>query len=141
MLCVAPFLCQCRQTDAVKFGYLAFLCASPARCHPDLAEVPNRLFYGSRLLMGCTPAERGPAIPGLPTLGFCHVRGAEQYDSARSAFNRSEAAVVAALLQDAIAAGLDPASCGVICFFRAQVWFERLPYMSVPQEKDKVLQA
>ena len=125
----------------MKFGYLAFLCASPARCHPDLAEVPNRLFYGSRLLMGCTPAERGPAIPGLPTLGFCHVRGAEQYDSARSAFNRSEAAVVAALLQDAIAAGLDPASCGVICFFRAQVWFERLPYMSVPQEKDKVLQA
>ena len=65
------------------------------RCHPSIAAVSNHSFYGGRLLDGCTAAERGPLLPGLPPLLCLDVRGSQQYASGSgSASNQAEARAV-----------------------------------------------
>ncbi|KAK9844143.1 hypothetical protein WJX81_005799 [Elliptochloris bilobata] len=92
------------------------------RCHPDLAAVPNAAFYHGRLRDGCTAAQRGPLLPGLPPLVFADVRGrAEACAGSRSTANRAEAAAVAQIVRQLVAGGVAPEDIGVICFFRAQV--------------------
>ncbi len=65
------------------------------RCHPSIAAVSNHSFYGGRLLDGCTAADRGPLLPGLPPLLCLDVRGSQQYASGSgSASNQAEARAV-----------------------------------------------
>ncbi len=61
-------------------GHTPHLLRRQYRCHPDLAAVPNQLFYGGRLLDGCAAADRPSLLPGLPSLVFLDVRGSEQYN-------------------------------------------------------------
>jgi superfamily I DNA and/or RNA helicase len=107
------------------FVRLASLGAAPHllrrqyRCAPDIAAVPNRLFYGGRLLDGCTPAQRASLIPGVPCVAVVDVRGAEQR-AGRSTSNPQEAAAAVAAVERVLRAGVAPGRCGVICFYRAQ---------------------
>ena len=65
------------------------------RCHPSIAAVSNHSFYGGRLLDGCTAADRGPLLSGLPPVLCLDVRGSQQYTSGSgSASNQAEARAV-----------------------------------------------
>eukprot|EP00798_Chlamydomonas_sp_ICE-L_P006724 gene6724-3395_t len=91
-------------------------------CHPDLSAVPNRCFYGGCLVDGCSPSDRPPLLPPLPALCFCNVDGQSKFDPrTRSTSNKSEAVLVARLVQCMIAKGVQPQQIGVICFYKAQV--------------------
>lgn len=49
-------------------------------CLPrSISAVPNRHFYGGRLVDGCSAEQRTSLLPGLPSLAFLDVRGQEQY--------------------------------------------------------------
>jgi AAA domain/Protein of unknown function (DUF2439) len=111
------------------------------RCHPALSAIPNAQFYQGRLLNGCTAAQRPSLLPGLPPAVFVDVRdGREQYVM-RSTANNSEANAVVRVVEKAIAAGVDPAKVGVICFYRAQVQevqnklFARASFLQTALEK------
>lgn len=91
------------------------------RSHPAIAEVPNKLFYGGRLLHGVGAAERPPAVPGLPHLVWMfHPQGRERYDGAKSAYNDPEASMVAETVFQLVRAGIAPNEIGCITFFKAQ---------------------
>ena len=65
------------------------------RCHPSIAAVSNHSFYGGRLLDGCTAANRGALLSGLPPVLCLDVRGSQQYTSGSgSASNQAEARAV-----------------------------------------------
>lgn len=102
-------------------GVRSHLLRRQYRCHPDLSALPNELYYGGRLLDGCSREQRQPVVPGLPALSFVEVReGQEQFDQGRSCYNEREARVavrVARWLLDI--AGVPPGQVGIICFFRA----------------------
>ncbi|KAK9809918.1 hypothetical protein WJX72_001732 [[Myrmecia] bisecta] len=105
-----------------NLGHKAHLLRRQYRCHPDLSSIPNQLFYGGRLLDGCTALQRAPVLPDLAPLCFLDVRGSETYDPlTRSASNRAEALAVVRVLQRLASAGVAAGSIGVICFYRAQV--------------------
>ena len=91
------------------------------RCHPSLSSIPNNLFYQSRLIDGCSPADRKSLFPGLPSVVAVDVKGVEKYLMGRSIANLAEAASVVRVLRQAVGAGIAPARIGVICFFKAQV--------------------
>ena len=90
------------------------------RCHPSISAVPNTFYYDGRLLDGCTPEQRPSLLPGLPPVVFVDVRGQEQRNM-RSTCNPQEAQAVLRVVERALAAGICPGRCGIICFYRAQV--------------------
>lgn len=90
------------------------------RCHPSISAVPNTFYYDGRLLDGCTPEERPSLLPGLPPVVFVDIRGQEQRNM-RSTSNPQEAQAVLRVVERALAAGVSPRQCGIICFYRAQV--------------------
>ena len=71
---------------------MAFTCLAPlslSRCHPDLSLIPNRCFYGGRLIDGCGPSDRPSLLgPAVPPLLFCALQGqAVQAAHSRSSSN------------------------------------------------------
>jgi len=44
------------------------------RCHPALSRIPNELYYGGRLLNGCSEEQRAELVLGLPPLTFVNVK-------------------------------------------------------------------
>lgn len=58
----------------VAAGHAPALLRRQYRCHPALSEIPNRLFYGGRLLDGCSAGQRQALLPGLPPLCFINVK-------------------------------------------------------------------
>ncbi|CAD7702262.1 unnamed protein product [Ostreobium quekettii] len=103
-------------------GHKPFMLRRQYRCHPALADIPNRLFYDGRLLNGCSAEERPPLVEGWPPISFCDVRGtARRAQGGGSSANGQEAECVLQILRRLGEAGVEAAACGVICFFRAQV--------------------
>jgi hypothetical protein len=109
------------------------------RCHPAISAVSNTLFYGLRLVDGIDAAQRPPLVPGLPPLCFVDVpdgrahragggssgsgpdtNGGGGGGSGGSLGNRTEAAVVGAIVQRLLAAGIPAGDIGVITLFRFQ---------------------
>ena len=85
----------------------------------------SRLFYGGQLRDGlgdAAAAARAPLLPGLPTLGFCEVRGAERVEErdGGSISNGAEAARAVRLLGALRGCGVEPSQVGVVCLYRAQ---------------------
>lgn len=92
------------------------------RCHPDIAEVPNRLFYQGRLtvLTDITPTGDRPAVGG-PAIAWRDVRGrAERGDDGTSWCNRDEADDVARCVEELVAALPPTATIGVVTPYRPQ---------------------
>ena len=95
------------------------------RCPPLLSSLASRLFYGGQLRDGlgdAAAAARAPLLPGLPTLGFCEVRGAERVEErdGGSISNGAEAARAVRLLGALRGCGVEPSQVGVVCLYRAQ---------------------
>ena len=95
------------------------------RCPPLLSSLASRLFYGGQLRDGLgdgAAAARAPLLPGLPTLGFCEVRGAERVEErdGGSISNGAEAARAVRLLGALRGCGVEPSQVGVVCLYRAQ---------------------
>ena len=87
-------------------AYASYFHSMLCRCHPSIAAVSNHSFYGGRLLDGCTAADRGPLLPGLPPLLCLDVRGSQQYASGSgSASNQAEARAVVQVTVPACNAG------------------------------------
>lgn len=105
-----------RLTDA---GCCAHMLKRQYRCHPDISAIANANFYDNTLIDGCTAAQRPSLLPGLPSLVFINVHGTESR-SGKSIYNGQEAAVTARFLSEKCST-INPAQCGIICFYRAQV--------------------
>ena len=91
------------------------------RCHPDLAELSNTLFYGNALLNGCNAADRPPLLGSLAPLLFydVHPYGCEMRDQ-RSYFNPIEATTVVRFVRATVSRGIEPKCIGVICLYVKQ---------------------
>ncbi|MEU8248314.1 AAA domain-containing protein [Nonomuraea sp. NPDC048916] len=87
------------------------------RCHPDIAEVSNRLFYGGQLTV-LVDVHRQKNL-GKPAITWINVQGQAQRGRNKSWLNREEAERATALAK---AISRDPAdvSIGVVTPFSAQ---------------------
>lgn len=105
------------------------------RCHPVLSQLCSQLFYDGAVRDGVTAGQRGPRIRGLAPLVVYDYSGIAQpaapwsssmseqlHAASGSLFNAFEASIAARLVSALLARGQDPASLGVICLYRAQVW-------------------
>ena len=55
-------------------GHVPVLLCHQYRCHPALSRIPNAVFYGGRLLDGCSEEQRTGLVAGLPPLTFVNVK-------------------------------------------------------------------
>ncbi|KAI0078277.1 hypothetical protein K474DRAFT_1619824 [Panus rudis PR-1116 ss-1] len=129
--------------EASKYGYnqslfvrlmkqrpdVVHLLSIQYRMHPDISQLPSRLFYGGKLIDGPDMAVKtqGPwhANPKFGTYRFFNVnRGQEESGSQRSLMNRTEAQVAVALynrlVQEYSSHDME-FKIGVVTMYRAQV--------------------
>ena len=55
-------------------GHVPVLLRHQYRCHPALSRIPNELYYGGRLLDGCSEEQRAGLVLGLPPLTVVNVK-------------------------------------------------------------------
>jgi superfamily I DNA and/or RNA helicase len=86
------------------------------RCHPEIANVSNNLFYDSKLVNGPNTC-RTSLVDGLSPLTVVLTNGHEVKDSHSGSFkNLSESRVVLKCVNSFILHGVDPKDIGVVCF-------------------------
>ena len=101
-------------------GYNSTLLDTQYRCHPYIADIANKLFYGSRLRNGCDTSERESLVPGLPHIVFVDTRGSqERYGG--SIWNKKEAKMCRSIFEGVTRHGIASQDIGIICFFKEQV--------------------
>ncbi|MEC3915833.1 caspase, EACC1-associated type [Nocardia sp. CDC160] len=91
------------------------------RCHPDIADVANRLFYGGQLTV-LTDMRGRPRLRGEGAIEWRSVSGHAEQDSRGSWINEAEVSEVVETVGRLLAADLLPptATIGVVTPFRAQ---------------------
>lgn len=77
---LSQVLCLQHSLDAIHSTTSRDITASSSgvhacRCHPVLSAIPNQLFYGGKLLDGCTSTSRAPLVSGLAALTCVHNAG------------------------------------------------------------------
>eukprot|EP00474_Spongospora_subterranea_P009706 CRZ10164.1 hypothetical protein [Spongospora subterranea] len=94
------------------------------RCHPDISNLCNRLFYSQKILNGCTKEDRAAILPGLPALFFLDmpVESTRQMKTLNgSLYNPDEVRVICNLLTVMLAGDLPgEVTIGVIALYKAQ---------------------
>jgi len=91
------------------------------RMHPALSRVPNRAFYGGRLLDGCAEGQRPPLLPRLPHLAFVDVPPPHAADAAGRDLHPQEAATAAAIVRLLLSHGVAAERVTVLSFYHKQV--------------------
>ena len=115
----------CLVCSSLRFA--ALLC----RCHPDVADIPSRLFYNGSLTSGVSAESRAPmlvAMPGsaysapLPPLMFIDVPQGVEFSQqfSGSISNAFEADAIVQLIQTLLILGMLPSQIGVILPYHAQ---------------------
>jgi superfamily I DNA and/or RNA helicase len=90
------------------------------RCHPDIANISNGLFYSGALVHGCSPRRVSPLQDSLDPVVFIDVgQGVEE--GSGSVMNRSEADAVCAIVKTLVELGVPVSGIGVITFCNS--WF------------------
>merc|ERR1712194_458948 len=90
------------------------------RCHPILADVASRLFYGGRLKSGISAESRMSVLgPGTHPLTVLITRGCEERIG-QSFQHREEAVFCATWVQRCVQMGVSPDALLVLCLYRAQ---------------------
>ena len=90
------------------------------RCHPDIANICNRLYYDGVIRHGTRSDCRKYTIVTIPTVVTLQFDGGESREQS-SVVNTTEASILRDLLYHVLEVwGLD-AVVGVICFYRPQV--------------------
>jgi len=91
------------------------------RCHPDLANLPNTLFYAGRLRNGVSAEDRNSILgPGVPPLIVILSEGAESRFG-HSYRHTSEAQLCSHWVRRAMTGNsLKAAALGVVCLYRPQ---------------------
>eukprot|EP00049_Salpingoeca_infusionum_P022730 m.8426 g.8426 ORF g.8426 m.8426 type:complete len:1362 (-) comp5355_c0_seq1:4791-8876(-) len=91
------------------------------RCHPDISQASNQLFYNNHLRDGISRDQRGALVPSIPALAFFDVSaGREQRAADGSYMNQAECEFIAQLMQYLAHHDIDLASVGVIALYKAQ---------------------
>jgi hypothetical protein len=90
------------------------------RCHPAIAQICSRLFYGGRVRNGISEEERQPLFE-MPTLCVFDVACGEERFDRGSIRNTAEAIVVVAIVRFLLEKGIAAHQIGVIAFYRSQV--------------------
>ena len=69
------------------------------RCHPDIADIANTLFYNGELVDGVTAEQRSAVLGGVPPYAVCNQRtGRESQAAGGSYTNQKEAEAVACIV-------------------------------------------
>ena len=90
------------------------------RCHPDIAEICNRLFYQGNIRNGVDPRDRNGLILNLPPVAIIQHSGSEsRIDS--SYINAEEASILRELIHHMLEVWKVRISIGIICFYRPQM--------------------
>ncbi|GMH36180.1 hypothetical protein BSKO_04048 [Bryopsis sp. KO-2023] len=102
-----------------SIGCTPILLRSQYRCHPELADLPNRAFYNGHLLSGISHEDRPPLVENWKPMMAVDVRGCANGING-SISNRLEAEAVARIVKFLLDSISEPCSVGVICFFKRQ---------------------
>jgi superfamily I DNA and/or RNA helicase len=107
----------------LNIGYKQFPLRVQYRCHPDIAEICNKLFYGGTLQHGVQAVDRPAKFPNLVPVVFFN-NTSDEAKVGDSCANRGEAMTVLNLLL--YLQGIEPeasaVSYGVICMYKAQAF-------------------
>jgi hypothetical protein len=88
------------------------------RCHPEIADICNRLFYDNKIIHGVGEEQRPAMLTALPAVG--HVINLTREERRGSSYvNLGEANIVKKVVKRLLESG--SGSVGVICFYKAQV--------------------
>jgi hypothetical protein len=104
----------------LHLGYDSMMLDTQYRCHPQLGDLANRLFYNNRLKNGCDASQRPSLVGGLPPLVFADCRGSQER-ACGSICNKKDAVLCTQISQKLIHTGIPSQDIGIICFFREQV--------------------
>ena len=102
------------------------------RCHPNIADLCSKLFYGSTLSSGIRDTDRPALLQGVPPIVNLHCEGTESRQG-EGTYNEPEArlilAIVGALRRSSQASAV---SIGIICLYK-----EMALYLSRMLETDE----
>lgn len=106
-------------------GYVTTLCRN-YRCHPEILQLPSKLFYHGELIACCEAMKSTPWADLLPNKEFPILfTGVQGYDEREgdnpSWFNRLEASMVVKLIRKLTALNVSEEDIGVITPYRQQV--------------------
>ncbi len=107
--------------------YPPLLLATQYRCHPQIADLASRLFYGGKLRSGVSAEQRSSILAGFDALTVVDTAGIglESKDSSGSWSNAMHTRITVQMLLHKIAPHFPSPDAmarrvGVICMFRAQ---------------------
>lgn len=101
-------------------GVNSFALDKQYRCHPTIARICIKLFYNGELQSGCTFDDRAALVPELAPVCFVESKGSQSIEKLGSISNVNEATLVTKTVHCLIRFGIDSASIGVICYYKAQ---------------------